>query len=118
MTLRSHEGLHSPGLSKWVGPMASTRSTHERASCGSRSTLAAETSGNLASVFPPFFKQVGQASESRYRALLHHRVTSWEATMGGAAYTDHAETLAERAKARRQAADATCSQLQVGGERG
>ena len=89
MTLRSHEGLHSPGLSKWVGPMASTRSPLERASCGSRSTLAADPSGNLASVSPPFFKQVGQASESRYRALLHHRVTSWEATMGGAAYTDH-----------------------------
>ena len=68
--------------------MASTRSAHERASCGSRSTLAAETSGNLASVSPPFFKQVGQASESRYRALLHHRVTSWEATMGGTAYTE------------------------------
>ena len=71
MTLRSHEGHCSPVLSKWVGPMASTRSPLERATCGSRSTLAADTSGNLASVFPPFFKQVAWASESRNRALLY-----------------------------------------------
>ena len=75
-------------------PMISTRSARERATCGSRSTLAAETSPGLASVSPSFFKQVAQASESRYRALLPHRVTSSEATISGAAYEDHAETLA------------------------
>ena len=87
--LRSHEGHRSPGLSKWVGPMASTRSPLERASCGSRSTLAADPSGNLASVYPPFFKQVAWGSESRNRALLHHKTTSYQATTSGTAYTDH-----------------------------
>ena len=89
MTLRSHEGHRSPGLSKWVGPMASTRSPLERASCGSRSTLAADPSGNLASVSPPFFKQVAWGSESRNRALLHHKTTSYQVTTSGTAYTDH-----------------------------
>ena len=89
MMLRSHEGHRSPGLSKWVGPMASTRSARERATCGSRSTLAADPSGNLASVFPPFFKQVAWGSESRNRALLHHKTTSYQATTSGTAYTDH-----------------------------
>ena len=118
MTLRSLGRLHSPGLSRWVAPMASTRSPLERASCGSRSTLAAESSGNLASVSPPFFKQVAHASEGRYRTLLPHRVTSLEATMGGAAYTDHAETLAERAKARRQAAEHSWDRIPIAGEGG
>ena len=85
MTLRSRGGHRSPGLSKWVGPMASTRSALERATCGSRSTLAADTSGNLASVFPPFFKQVAWASESRNRALLYHKTTSYQATTSGTA---------------------------------
>ena len=89
MTLRSHEGHRSPGLSKWVGPMASTRSARERATCGSRSTLAADTSGNLASVFPPFFKQVAWGSESRNRALLPHKTTSYQGATSGTAYTDH-----------------------------
>ena len=89
MTLRSHEGHRSPGLSKWVGPMASTRSARERATCGSRSTLAADPSGNLASVFPPFFKQVAWGSESRNRALLPHKTTSYQGATSGTAYTDH-----------------------------
>ena len=88
-TSRSHEGHRSPELSKRVGPMASTRSPRERASCGSRSTLAADPSGNLASVSPPFFKQVAWGSESRNRALLPHKTTSCQATTSGAAYTDH-----------------------------
>ena len=83
-----------------------------------RSTLAADTSPGLASVSPSFFKQVAQASESRYRALLPHRVTSSEATISGAAYEDHAETLAECAKARRQAADRDPPSRGVGGEGG
>ena len=87
--LRSHEGHRSPGLSKWVGPMASTRSPLERASCGSRSTLAADPSGNLVSVSPPFFKQVAWGSESRNRALLYHKTTSYQATTSGTVYTDH-----------------------------
>ena len=105
MTLRSRGGHRSPGLSKWVGPMASTRSPLERATCGSRSTLAADPSGNLASVSPPFFKQVEQASESRYRALLHHRTTSWEATMSGAAYTDHGKVTFRAREVRASGAD-------------
>ena len=47
------------------------------------------TSGNLASVFPPFFKQVAWGSESRNRALLYHKTTSYQATTSGTAYTDH-----------------------------
>ena len=89
MTLRSHEGHRSPGLSKWVGPMASTRSARERATCGSRSTLAADTSRFLRASLPPFFKQVAWGSESRNRALLPHKTTSYQATTSGTAYTDH-----------------------------
>ena len=51
--------------------------------------LGGGPSGNLASVFPPFFKQVAWGSESRYRALLHHRTTSYQAPTSGTAYTDH-----------------------------
>ena len=45
--------------------------------------------GNLASVSPPFFKQVAWGSESRNRALLYHKTTSYQATTSGTAYTDH-----------------------------
>ena len=89
MTLRSRGGHRSPGLSKWVGTMASTRSPLERATCGSRSTLAADTSRFLRASLPPFFKQVAWGSESRNRALLPHKTTSYQATTSGTAYTDH-----------------------------
>ena len=56
---------------------------------GSRSTLAAETSPGLASVSPLFFKQVAWASETRYRALLPYRVTSWAAVTSGVGCESH-----------------------------
>ena len=83
MTLRSRGGHRSPGLSKWVGPMASTRSALERATCGSRSTLAADTSRFLRASLPPFFKQVAWGSESRNRALLPHKTTSYQSATSG-----------------------------------
>ena len=116
-TSRSHEGHRSPGLSKWVGPMASTRSPLERASCGSRSTLAADPSGNLASVFPPFFKQVAWGSESRYRALLHDKLTSYQATTSGTAYTDHGK-VTFRAREVRASGAAEKGRLGLTGEIG
>ena len=117
MTLRSHEGHRSPGLSKWVGPMASTRSPLERASCGSRSTLAADPSGNLASVSPPFFKQVAWGSESRNRALLPHKTTSYQATTSGTAYTDHGK-VTFRAREVRASGAAEKRRLVITGDNG